>query len=317
MTVRWGVLGAGWIVQQATAQAIHQAPSATLAGVASRDIERARKVDPERAYAHYEELLDDESIDAVYIALTNDQHAPWIHRALAAGKHVLCEKPLTLSAEQTKVAFDAAEGLGLLLVEAAWSMWHPRMQRIVQLASTGELGEIQEFLGTFTFEGVPSGNYRLDPALGGGALLDVGVYPLHALVGCVPEEFSVDLDIDQAMSESGVDLTTQARLHLSTGARASIVASFAMPESQRLLVRGDGCEARVPGDQAFTSWREATTLKIDDATEAFAPTDAYRDMFEAVSGKILGRPEWVLPPKASSRVAELIDAVIAFSSLRR
>jgi D-xylose 1-dehydrogenase (NADP+, D-xylono-1,5-lactone-forming) len=317
MSVRWGILGAGWIVQQATAQAIHDAPSARLTAVASRDIERARSVNPEQAYNQYQHVLEDDSVDAVYIALANDQHAPWIHRALAAGKHVLCEKPLTLSAEQTQAAFEAADAAGLLLVEAAWSMWHPRMQRIVELASTGALGAIEDFLGTFTFEGVPEGNYRLDPALGGGALLDIGVYPMHALVGCIPDDFSFNADAEHAMSNSGVDLTTQARLHLSTGARASIVASFAMPESQRLVVRGDSGEVRVPGEQAFTTWREATSLRIDDVTENFAPTDAYRDMFETVSGRILGRPEWVLPPEASSRVAELVDAVIAFPSARR
>ena len=317
MSVRWGILGAGWIVQQATAQAIHDAPSARLGAVASRDVKRARKVEPERAYEKYEQVIDDDSIDAVYIALTNEQHAPWIHRALAAGKHVLCEKPLTLSAEQTRTAFETAAASDLLLVEAAWSMWHPRMQRIVELASTGALGAISDFLGTFTFHGVPADNYRLDPTLGGGALWDVGVYPLHALVGCIPSDFSFTLEVEQVASESGVDLTTQARLHMSTGARASVVASFAMPESQRLVVRGESGEVRVPDEQAFTSWREATSLEIDHATEDFAPTDAYRDMFEAVSGRILGRPEWVLPPEASSRVAALVDAVIAFPSSRR
>lgn len=309
MTVRWGILGAGWIVQTATAQAIHDAPSARLAGVASRDISRAERAQPERVYGSYSELLADESIDAVYIALTNDQHAPWIHEAIVAGKHVLCEKPLTLSTVQTREAFAAAEVAGVLLVEAAWAMWHPRMQRIVELASTGSLGEIEDFLGTFTFEGVPEGNYRLDPALGGGALLDVGVYPLHALVGCIPSPFSVRPEIERVLSETGVDLTTKARLELDIGSRASIVASFAMPESQRLLIRGSQAQLRVPDEHAFTSWRESTSLEFDGFTENFGPTDAYRDMFEAVSGRILGRPDWVLSPRASTRVAALVDAL--------
>ena len=102
MTVRWGILGAGWIVQTATAQALRDAPSAHLAAVAARDISRARNLEPDRAYSDYRALIDDESIDAVYIALANDQHAPWIHRAIDAGKHVLCEKPLTLSAADTQ-----------------------------------------------------------------------------------------------------------------------------------------------------------------------------------------------------------------------
>lgn len=309
MTVRWGVLGAGWIVQTATAQAIRDAPSATLEAIAARDIERARTLDPKRAYGDYADLLADDSIDAVYIALANDQHAPWITAALAAGKHVLCEKPLTLSEHQTKEVFRAADSAGLLLVEAAWSMWHPRMQRIVAMVGGGALGSVQEYLGTFTFDGVPKGNYRLDPQLGGGALMDVGVYPLHALVACLPHLEIGALYVERDEGGLGVDLTTKARLHLSSGARASIVASFAMPESQRLHIRGTEGSLQVPDDQAFTSWRVETTLKVEDSIESFPATDAYRDMFEAVSGRILGGSDWVLSSEASTRVAALVDAL--------
>lgn len=309
MTVRWGILGAGWIVKTATAGALRAAPSATLAAVASRDIERARDLEPERVFGSYADLLADDSIDAVYIALANDQHAPWIHNALAAGKHVLCEKPLTLSASETEAAYAAASDAGLLLVEAAWSMWHPRMQRLTELASSGSLGQIDDFLGTFTFEGVPDGNYRLDPALGGGALLDIGVYPLHALVACLPDITQVRPEIERVTGGLGVDMTTKARLDLGSDRRASIVASFAMPESQRLMVRGSLEEVRVPDDQAFTTWREATSLEVGDTVETFAPTDAYRDMFEAVSGRVLERDDWLLSPERSLQVARLVDTL--------
>ena len=309
MTVRWGILGAGWIVQTATAGALRAAPSATIAAIAARDVNRAADLEPERTYGSYADLLADDSIDAVYIALANDQHAPWIHNALAAGKHVLCEKPLTLSATQTRAAFAAAEAADLLLVEAAWSMWHPRMQRIVDLCASGSLGAVEEFLGTFTFEGVPDGNYRLDPALGGGALLDIGVYPLHALVACLSDITQVRPEIERVTGGLGVDMTTKARLDLGADRHASIVASFAMPESQRLMVRGSSGQVRAPDDQAFTTWREATSLEVGDTVETFAPTDAYRDMFEAVSGRILGRDDWLLAPERSLQVAQLVDAL--------
>ena len=308
-TVRWGILGAGWIVQTATARALRDAPSATLAAVASRDIDRARDLEPERAYNGYADLIADDSIDAVYIALANDQHAPWIHNALAAGKHVLCEKPLTLSARETQAAFEAADAAGLFLVEAAWSMWHPRMQRVTELVSTGEIGEVREFLGTFTFDGVPEGNYRLDPKLGGGALLDIGVYPLHALVACLPNLDSVRPEFEQITGGLGVDLTTKARLEIGPQSYASIVASFAMPESQRLMIRGEAHELRITDDQAFTSWREPSNLMVGNTVEDFPATDAYREMFEAVSTRILGRDAWVLPPSNSIRVAALVDSL--------
>lgn len=309
MTVRWGILGAGWIVQQATGQALRDAPNAVLAGVASRDSERARTLAPERVYRSYGDLIDDESIDAVYIALTNDQHAPWIHRAIEAGKHVLCEKPLTLSARDTEQAFRAAGIAGVLLVEAAWSMWHPRMQRIVELASGGSLGPMNDFLGTFTFEGVPDGNYRLEAERGGGALLDIGVYPLHALVASTPASFDFTSTVERTMGGLGVDMTTKARLEAPSGLRASVVASFAMPESQRLVLRGEEQQVTVPDDQAFTTWREPTTLEVGEHFEHFAETDAYRDMFAAVSARILGEDAWILSPEATTRVATLVDAL--------
>ena len=309
MTVRWGVLGAGWIVQTATAQAIRDAPSATLEAIAARDVGRARALNPKRAYGDYAELLADDSIDAVYIALANDQHLPWITAAIDAGKHVLCEKPLTLSEEDTEQAFRAADRAGLLLVEAAWSMWHPRMQRIVDLVRGGAMGSMQEFLGTFTFDGVPDANYRLDPRLGGGALFDIGVYPLHALVACLPDLEIADVQVERDEGGLGGDMTTKARLLLSGDARASIVASFAMPESQRLLIRGSAGSLQVSDDQAFTSWRVESNLEVKNTIENFPATDAYRDMFEAVSGRILGRSDWVLSPEASTRVAALVDAL--------
>jgi len=309
MTVRWGVLGAGWIVQTATAQALRGATNAHLAAVASRDTERARALQPDRVHASYSNLIEDDDIDAVYIALANDQHAPWIHEAISAGKHVLCEKPLTMDAGTTGGLFRAANDAGVLLVEAAWSMWHPRMRRIVELVAGGLVGDVEEFLGTFTFEGVPDGNYRLDPARGGGALLDIGVYPLHALVGCLPDLTDPHIDVQRTLGGLGVDLTTRARMTFDQGTRASVVASFAMPESQRLLIRGSEARIQVPDEQAFTSWQTPTSLLIGDHEESFPATDAYRDMFAAVSSRILGGSDWVLSPEASVRVADLVESL--------
>lgn len=309
MTVRWGVLGAGWIVQTATAQALRGATNAHLAAVASRDTERARDLQPDRVHASYSNLIEDDDIDAVYIALANDQHAPWIHEAISAGKHVLCEKPLTMDPGTTGGLFRAANDAGVLLVEAAWSMWHPRMRRIVELVAGGLVGDVEEFLGTFTFEGVPDGNYRLDPARGGGALLDIGVYPLHALVGCLPDLTDPHIDVERTLGGLGVDLTTRARMTFDQGTRASVVASFAMPESQRLLIRGSEARIQVPDEQAFTSWQTPTSLLIGDHEESFPATDAYRDMFAAVSSRILGGSDWVLSPEASVRVADLVESL--------
>ncbi len=312
--LRWGVLGAGWLVNQATAAAIHNADGAMLYATAARDISRAEATEPVRAYDSYQRLVDDPDVDAVYICLANDAHLPWILASIENGKHVLCEKPLTLTADDSERAFDAAQDAGVFLVEATWSRWHPRIRRVVELAMTGDLGEIRSYLGTFTYPSVPEGNYRMSRAHGGGALLDIGIYPLHALVACLPDVD--DLAVDEADADTGgdgVDLTTKATVGWGSGGRGAIAASFTMPVSQRLVLRGDSDEVVIDDDRAFTSWREPSSLRIGGRVESFAPVDAYQVMFEEVSAAIQGDDGWTVPPRDSLRVARAVDEIRARS----
>lgn len=311
MTVRWGVLGAGWLVDRATAAAIHNAEGATLYATGARDIERARATEPVVAYDSYQAVVEDPNVDAVYICLANDAHLPWIEASIAAGKHVLCEKPMVLSAEQAEYAFSLAESAGLHLVEATWARWHPRMRRLVELATSGALGPVEDFLGTFTFEGVAPGNYRLFPQHGGGALYDIGIYPLHSLVACLPdvEDFAT-IEASREMGGEGVDMTTQATLSWGRETRAAIAASFALPASQRLTVRGASGEVRVTDNEAFSTWRTPTTLWVDGHVEEFPTADAYQIMFEEMSSRISGGNGWLLPPRDSIRVARAVDSLL-------
>lgn len=311
MTVGWGILGAGWIVTTATAQAFHDADGAALQATAARDLTRARATGANTSYDRYEAVLDDRAVDAVYIALSNEAHLPWILASLEAGKHVLCEKPLTLTLEQAQQAFEAAGRAGLLLVEAAWSRWHPRMRRATELVRTGAIGDVTEFSGAFTFEGVPEGNYRLDPARGGGALYDVGVYALHALVAATGDTGARAVEeVSTELSSTGVDLTTTATLTCGQGARATINASFIQPEHQRLSITGTEASVDLDG-QAYTSWRTPSILQVGDRIEEFAPVDAYRVMVEQVSATIRGEDGWVVPPAESLAVARLLDMLRA------
>lgn len=306
--VRWGVLGVGYLVTQATAAAIHAAPEAELTvAAARRDAARARTVEPVHAVDSYEAVIEDPSIEAVYVALPNDLHLPWILAALEAGKDVLCEKPLTMSAEQARTVFTAARDNGRLLVEATWSRWHPRMQRIVELATSGAIGEIAEFEGSFTFEGVPHGNYRLNAEQGGGALFDVGIYPLHSLHACLPSASVTQATAERELNETGADLTTRARLTLNERTRASVLASFITPEQQRLRLMGTAAVVEVDDGQAYTSWKQPSTLRVGEHTEHFPAVDAYQRMFSAVSRRIRGEDVWVLPEHSSVTVAEWVD----------
>ena len=310
--VRWGVLGAGWLVNQATAQAIHHAAGAVLYATAARELARAEATQPVRAYQAYENVIEDPDVDAVYVCLANDAHLPWILAAVEAGKHVLCEKPLTLTATDAARAFTAAATADVLLVEATWSRWHPRMRRVVELATSGALGQIETFLGTFTYPSVPEGNYRMQPEQGGGALYDVGVYPLHALLACLPKTDRLEVTEAHAdVAETGVDLTTKATVTWGPAGRGAIAASFTMPESQRLAIRGSTSELVIDDDRAYTSWREPSDLRVGGHVESFPAVDAYEVMFSEVSAAIRGGSGWVLPPGDSLRVAEAIDAIRA------
>lgn len=308
MTVRWGILGAGWIVTTATAAAIHEADGAVLQAAAARDLARATVTEPLAAYDSYAALLDDPDVDAVYIALANDAHLPWITAALESGRHVLCEKPLAMSRAEAAAAFALAESSGLVLVEAAWSRWHPRMRRAIELATTGALGSLHFVTGTFTFTGVPEGNYRLERGRGGGALLDVGVYPLHTLVACLPDPGLIEaVEVQHRTHSSGVDLATSATLTWGPGTRAQITASFVDPEQQVLRIAGSAGSLELTGNDAFTSWRSPSELVIDGRVESFPAVDAYRLMVEQVSAVIEGRPGWVVPGSESLAVAHLTD----------
>ena len=313
--VNWGFIGAGGLAAGTTAKSIHNAHNANLYAAAARDESRALGLSPKIAYDSYEKLIQDPNIDAVYISLNNDAHLPWILKSLDAGKHVLCEKPMVLNAGETISAYAHAKDKGLLLVEAVWSLWHPRAQRVQELVSSNAIGAPTNYLGTFTFDGVTKGNYRLDPNKGGGALYDVGIYPLHALVALLDEDTQYSLT--QAEKENHgeqVDMTMKAQFDFENShykGSGAIVSSFAMHPSQRFVLTGNEGEISLPGDQAFTSFNQASELTLTvngrKHTEHFAPVDSYQLMFENVSDRISGSDGWLPNPWQSVQVAKILD----------
>jgi predicted dehydrogenase len=314
-TVNWGFIGAGGLATGTTAKSLHNAHNANLFAAAARDKSRALGLSPKIAYDSYEKLIQDPKIEAVYISLNNDAHLPWILKSLDAGKHVLCEKPMVLNAGETINAYAHAKDKGLLLVEAVWSLWHPRAQRVQELVSSNAIGSPTNYLGTFTFDGVTKGNYRLDPNKGGGALYDVGIYPLHALVALLDEDTRYSLT--QAEKENHgeqVDMTMKAQFDFENShskGSGAIVSSFAMHPSQRFVLKGSEGEISLPKDQAFTSFNQASELTLtvngQKHTEHFAPVDPYQLMFENVSDRISGSGGWLPNPWQSVQVAKILD----------
>lgn len=312
-SVRWGLIGAGWIATRALAPAMHASPLATIQAVASRDLDRARSLNPETVYDSYEALINDPLVDAVYISLPNHLHCEWTIKALQAGKHVLCEKPFAMNLAEVELMVAAARDNNRLLMEAVWSRWHPRMIRLMDCVKAGDIGSIKSIEASFTFPASIEGNYRLSPEMGGGALFDIGVYPLHAFAGLVGDTAqSVIERCDVNRGSTGIDLTTTWRMRFDGSIIADGLASFEQPENQSLSVVGQGGSIELLGDQAFASWHAPSALKFDDHTEEFEACDPYILMVENFSKKIQGEESWVLPLETSLWVAKTVDQLRAF-----
>ena len=313
--MRWGFLGAGGIARNALAPAVAAAPGAVLHAVGARDVERARALGPQRACASYEEVLADDEVDAVYVALHNDAHLPWTLAALRAGKHVLCEKPLGLSAAEVDEM--AAAAGDRLLVEASWYRWHPRV-RLAQ-SRLAEIGAVRHVAAGFSFDADLTGNYRLDPERGGGALYDVGCYAVSACLWAVGQGLPQDVVARSELGPTGVDLDTRAVLSWD-GAEAEVHAGIAADRGQWLVITGERGELELRGRSAFTAWKDETTeLWVSDGTATervpVPATDAYAVMVEEVSSAVRGGPGWVLPLAESRQTAAVLDA--AFASAAR
>ncbi|CAB4757714.1 unannotated protein [freshwater metagenome] len=307
-SIRWGLIGAGWIATKAIAPAMHAASDTIVQAVASRDVNRAQALNPVTVHESYEALINDPSVDAMYISLPNHLHCQWTVAALNAGKHVLCEKPFAMNVGEVEMMITAARKNDRLLVEAVWSRWHPRMIRMIDYVKAGHIGEITSIDTSFTFPGSIDGNYRAVPAMGGGALFDVGVYPLHAIAALVGDDAQVEIEkCDANLGPTGIDLTTKWQMCINGSITANGLASFERPESQSLIVHGEKGSVELVGKEAFTSWHSPSTLQLGGHTENFDAVDPYMLMIENFGKRIRGEESWVLPLETSLSVATILE----------
>jgi D-xylose 1-dehydrogenase (NADP+, D-xylono-1,5-lactone-forming) len=307
-SIRWGLLGAGWIATRTIAPAMHAANDTIVQAVASRDSKRSEALNPLTIHQSYEALINDPLVDAVYISLPNHLHCQWTVAALNAGKHVLCEKPFAMNTAEVEKMIQAARENDRLLVEAVWSRWHPRMIRALDYVKAGNIGDIISIESSFTFPASIDENYRAVPAMGGGALFDVGVYPLHAMAALVGDNAQVEIEkLEVSVGPTGVDLTTKWQMRFNGSITAHGLASFEMPENQSLVVRGEKGSVELLGTDAFTSWHAKSSLRLGEVHEEFEAVDPYRLMIENFGKKLQGEPSWVLPLETSLSVAKMVD----------
>ncbi len=315
--LRWGVLSTANIARAAVVPAIHASRNGRLVAVASRDAERARAfaVDAEipRHYGSYEALLEDDGIDAVYIPLPNAMHREWTHRACAAGKHVLCEKPLALDAAECLDMAAAADEYGVVLMEAFMYRFHPRTERVLERLRAGDLGPVKAIRSAFTFRLRSEDNIRLDPDLGGGALMDVGCYCVNAsrtLAGAEPVEA-------QAFAEwtsRGVDAALSGALRFEDG----LVARFdcALTLERREVYEVAGTDGTLLVESSFLPGKADTPIRTltgraGESVETVPGADEYQRMVEHFAGAVLDGTSVRYGPEEAARNMRAIEALYA------
>ena len=312
--MRWGILGPGKISRTFLAGLAGSGTERAVA-VGSRDRARAeavaREFGIERAHGSYEELLADDTVDAVYIGTPNAAHGPWSIAAARAGKHVLCEKPLGASRAEAEAMSGAARQHGVRLMEAFMYRFHPRTLRLAELVAAGDIGAPTLVRASFGFPLTDAGNVRLSADLAGGALMDVGCYPVNAarmLAGPVA-------GVAGTARWDGVDLTLAGILDHAGGALSTISGSLASGRHNVLQVVGSDGVIDVP--TAFTPPADRpSSLLVTRGTETeeltFPPVDQYTAEAEGFAALVDAGPDADLPQMP---LVESLDNAATIESL--
>jgi predicted dehydrogenase len=287
----------------------HESPEVELLGVASRSLERASAYAEQwripHPYGSYDELLTDPGIDAVYISLPNALHVDWSIRALDAGKHVLCEKPLSRRPDEVERAFDAAERADRILMEAFMYRHNPQTKRLQELVAGGEIGELQRIESSFGFTVDDEANVRLSAELDGGALMDVGCYCISAsrLLAGEPQQAIGR----QQRGGNGVDVHFEGELRFAGGVVATFECGLEMETVDTLRVTGtdgsifldDPWHAREP------------RLELETRTVELESVNSYRLELENLARVIRGEEEPLLGRADALGQARAIAALYA------
>ena len=312
MSVKWGLLSTA-VINELILRGAAESPDVDVVAVASRDEERARSYADdhglERSYGSYEALLADPDLEAVYISLPNRLHAEWTLRALEAGKHVLVEKPFSKHPDQVEEAFDRADAAGLVLSEGFMWRHHPQTRRLVELIDSGVAGRVRVVRTAFAFDLAAergTGDTRFDPALDGGALMDVGCYCISGVRLVAGEP--VRARGEQVAGPSGVDVIFTGALSFADGVLGHFDCGFVVPRRAGLEVVGedatilvpDPFTPRAPGIEVLRPGAEPELIPIE-------PTSSYRLELENVSAAIRGEGPLLLGREDAIGQARTID----------
>lgn len=316
----WGILGAAGFARKTMAPAIHAAHRTHLKSVATRNPARAVPfadlVPGLRVERSYDAILADPDIDAVYIPLPNALHTEWSVKAAEAGKNVLCEKPIGLSVADLDQLIATRETTGRLIAEAWMPAHHPQWQRTRALLADGAIGRLHTVTGAFTYGLTDPSNIRLSADLGGGALRDVGVYPIGAFrlaTGLEPAPTHVDWVL-----ENGVD--TSAWVAATAGdVRFNFHVSMRATRHQQMTFHGSDGTLSLPAPFNPGTYGEARIVIARDGADVqvirFPGVDQYVAQVEAVAAHVLDGAAFACPLEFSRGTQSALDAIFAKATL--
>ena len=292
--VRWGILSTAKIGVKKVIPGIQKGEWSEVTAIASRDLGKAKSVARElgiaKAYGSYEELLSDPQIEAIYNPLPNQLHVPWSIKAAEAGKHVLCEKPLSLTAAEAKTLLAVQDRTGVKMGEAFMVRTHPQWLRARELVASGRIGALRSIIGFFSYFNVDPANIRNIPDCGGGALMDVGCYPITTSRFMFGEEPSRVVGLVEEDPVMKVDRLTSGILDFPSG-RSTFTCSTQLVPYQRMQFLGT--KGRIEIEIPFNAPNDRPCrIFIDDggdlfgsgiSTESFPTCDQYTLQADAFS----------------------------------
>jgi predicted dehydrogenase len=326
--VRWGVLSTANIGLRKVLPGMQRGQYTTIAAIASRDLakaqEAATRLGIPRAYGSYEELLADPNIDAIYNPLPNQLHVPWTIKAAEAGKHVLCEKPLSLTVAEAETMLAVRARTGVKIGEAFMVNCHPQWLRVRELLSEGRIGELRSIMGIFSYFNNDPANIRNQVECGGGALMDIGCYLIHAsryAFAQEPTRVVALIDRDAAMH---TDRLTSAILDFP-GGQSIFTCSTQLIPCQR--VQFFGTRGRIEIEIPFNAPPDRPTRLFIDSTgdlsgsgittETFPVCDQYTEQGDAFSKAILEGGEVPVPLEDAIKNMAVIEAVFKSAESRQ
>ena len=317
--VRWGVLGVAKIATEKVIPAMQKGAMSRIVGIASRELARAQAAAASlgipKAYGSYEEMLADPEIEAIYNPLPNELHVPWTEKALAAGKHVLCEKPIALDAEEARRLVSARERSGKLVAEAFMVRHHPQWRRAREIVRSGAIGEAQAIQTLFTYRLLDPDNVRNRPP-GGGGLYDIGCYAIltaRFVFGAEPVRVAASVDLDPNF---GTDRLVSAIVEFPGGRHLTFSAATQLAGSQRVVIAGTAgrIEVKIPFNAPIDRPAEIVIDSGADLVgggarrEEFATCDQYTLQGDAFSRAVRGEGGLEFPIEDAIANMAVIDA---------